>query len=269
VTQAASGDDDGCETMDLNTNPENCGTLGRTCSTSNVATLSCTGGVCTSTCQTGWLNVTQPASSDDDGCETADTTVNVDNCGAAGRACSSANVDTRTCASGLCTSTCPSGYANLNLPAAPAADDGCEQPYVTCTFDGPPFVVEPLSSYTESGFTVVATAGSWERTGRIEFLSQPGVPTTAEISVTAGGSAFSFVSVDLYSSVTTIPYVFTGLMGSTTVFSVTGTVPNTFGATVTVVNPRRGDLIDTLFIELTNSAPFENPMALDNLRLWR
>jgi hypothetical protein len=84
----------------------------------------------------------------------------------------------------------------------------------------------------------------------------------------AGGSAFSFLSVDLYSSITTIPYVFTGLMGSTTVFSATGTVPLTMGATVTVPNPRRGDRIDTLTIELTNP-PSNNPMAVDNLRFCR
>jgi hypothetical protein len=140
---------------------------------------------------------------------------------------------------------------------------------VTCTFVDLPVSVEPVSSYTESGFTVVAAAGPWQGGGRMGFLSEPGVPTTAEISVTAGGSAFTFVSADLYSSTTPIPYVFTGLMGAVTVFSVTGTVPNTFGATVTVANPRRGDLIDTLLIELTNSAPSENPMALDNLRFWK
>ncbi len=86
------------------------------------------------------------------------------------------------------------------------------------------------------------------------------------------GHYISFASVDLYSSVTPIPYIFTGLMGSITVFSVTGTVPNTFGAFATVASPDAGDLIDTLVIELTSDlangpACCDNPMGLDNVRL--
>jgi hypothetical protein len=84
--------------------------------------------------------------------------------------------------------------------------------------------------------------------------------------VTTGGSAFRFSSVDLYSSTTTIPYVFTGLKGATKVFSVSGTVPNTFGNFASVANPNAGDLIDTLVIELTNGVA-QNPMGLDNVRL--
>ena len=47
--------------------------------------------------------------------------------------------------------------------------------------------------------------------------------------------------VDLHSSLTFIPYVVTGLMGSTKAFSVSGTVPNTFGNFATVANPNAGD----------------------------
>ena len=146
---------------------------------------------------------------------------------------------------------------------------------VTCTFGGLLVDEETLSTYTESGITVLPTAGSWQaRTGYgnpapfIEFVTQAGVSETGQVQVTAPGSAFSFVSVDLYSSVTPIPYVFTGLMGSTKVFSVSGTVPNTLGNFATVANPNTGDLIDTLVIELTNgTACCENPMGLDNVRL--
>jgi hypothetical protein len=56
---------------------------------------------------------------------------------------------------------------------------------------------------------------------------------------------------------------------STKVFSVSGTVPNTFGELATVANPDAGDLIDTLVIELTNgTACCKNPMGLDNVRLF-
>lgn len=146
---------------------------------------------------------------------------------------------------------------------------------VTCTFGGLLVDEETLSSYTESGITVVATAGGWRaRTGFgkpapfISFATSPGVSETGRVKVTAGDLPFSFVSVDLYSSITPIPYVFTGLMGSTKVFSVSGTVPNTFGAFAAIANPNAGDLIDTLVIELTNGAACcENPMGLDNVQL--
>jgi hypothetical protein len=144
---------------------------------------------------------------------------------------------------------------------------------VTCTFGGLLVDGETLSSYTESGITVLATAGGWQaRTGfgnpapSILFFASAGGAATGQVKVTAGGSAFSLVTVDLYSSVTTIPYVFTGLMGSTKVFSVSGTVPNTFGNFATVANPNAGDLIDTLVIELTDGVA-QNPMGLDNVRL--
>jgi hypothetical protein len=146
---------------------------------------------------------------------------------------------------------------------------------VTCTFDGLLVDKETLSSYTESGITVVATAGGWRaRTGfggpapSIIFITPAGVSATGQVEVTAGGSTFGFVSVDLYSSMTSIPYVFTGRLGSTKVFSVSGTVPNAFGSFATVANPHAGELIDTLDIELTNgTACCESPMGLDNIRL--
>jgi len=144
---------------------------------------------------------------------------------------------------------------------------------VTCTFGGLPVDGETLLSYTESGITVLATAGDWQaRTGfgnpapSILFSTSVGGTATGQVKVTAGGSAFRFVSVDLYSSMTTIPYVFTGQIGSTQVFSVSGTVPNTFGNFAKVANPNAGDLIDTLVIELANGVA-QNSMGLDNLRL--
>jgi hypothetical protein len=150
---------------------------------------------------------------------------------------------------------------------------GAPHGVVTCTFGGLLVNNEPMSTYTESGITVVATAGAWQAwTGYgkpapfITFYGSAGGSTTGQVKVTAGGSAFNFLSVDLYSSMTTIPYVFTGLMGSTKVFSVSGTVPNTFGDFATVANPNAGDLIDTLIIELANGV-VQNPMGLDNVRL--
>ena len=52
--------------------PDHCGAPGRACGTTNVLERRCTDGVCTSTCQTGYWNVTLPAAPEaDDGCESS------------------------------------------------------------------------------------------------------------------------------------------------------------------------------------------------------
>ena len=115
----------GCET-DLSTSTDHCGACDRACATTSVASRACSGGVCNSSCSAGFGNCVQPAApAADDGCETA-TGADVANCGACGRACSGANVASRACESGRCTSTCKLGFGNCAEPPAPLADDGCE-----------------------------------------------------------------------------------------------------------------------------------------------
>src|SRR5690606_4236918 len=98
---AAPAADDGCE-QDLGSNADNCGSCGRSCSYSGVATRQCSGGSCTSSCNPGFGNCSQPASGvPDDGCET-NLGTNPDNCGACGRPCSYANTTSRSCVAGLC-----------------------------------------------------------------------------------------------------------------------------------------------------------------------
>ena len=55
-----------------------------------------------------------------------DVATDLSNCGACGRACSSAHVTTPACSSKLCAPTCAAGWADCNHPVAPNADDGCE-----------------------------------------------------------------------------------------------------------------------------------------------
>ncbi|MBN1611735.1 MAG: SUMF1/EgtB/PvdO family nonheme iron enzyme [Polyangiaceae bacterium] len=121
-----SDPDDGCETEILK-DPSHCGGCGRACVTGGrVDEVHCVGGVCTSSCKTGSVNLNRPpAPEPDDGCEVVFAT-NVEHCGAEGRACSSANVAERACDVGVCTSECSEGFANVSRPAAPAEDDGCE-----------------------------------------------------------------------------------------------------------------------------------------------
>lgn len=121
----APGADDGCE-ADLSTNPDNCGACGRACSNDHVSTRTCSGSLCTSTCQAGYGNCQLPPGAlADDGCE-ANLNTSPDNCGGCGRACSYANTSNRTCTAGLCTSSCTGGFGNCSLPAFPGSDNGCE-----------------------------------------------------------------------------------------------------------------------------------------------
>jgi hypothetical protein len=160
------------------------------------------------------------------------------------------------------------------LRTLPGASTRATIMFAGLTGDGSSF-----APYTESGLTVVSREGSWQvstvyghPSPFIQFLGpyeagEP--PLTAAIAVTAGGSDFAFTSVDVYSSTTPIPYVFTGVRGSTTVFTAAGTQPNTFGSFATVLNPHSTDLIDTLVISLSNPSLalccYSNPMGLDNI----
>jgi hypothetical protein len=135
-----------------------------------------------------------------------------------------------------------------------------------------------VPSYTESGFTVLPTSGAWvagttygNPAPFIQFTAPGGTMVTGELRVSTSGSTFSFKSVDLYSSTTSIPYTITGLRNSSTVFTVADTVPNTLGNFRTVVNPNAAAGIDTLSIVLTNAASLagSNPMGLDTIVLTR
>jgi hypothetical protein len=103
-------------------------------------------------------------------------------------------------------------------------------------------------------------------------LRDPGpAPTFGEVIVENGGALFTFESIDLYSSITPIPYQIVGVRGGVTVFTLTGTVPNTFGAFATVRNSATSVTIDTLHVRLTNPGNVccSNPVGFDNLVVLR
>jgi len=115
---------DGCE-VDTSISTEHCGACGRACDGANVATAVCAAGLCAPTCTAGFGNCSQPAApAADNGCE-SDLGTDVDHCGACGRACSGTNVASRSCAAGVCDSTCDLGFGNCIQPAN-GADNGCE-----------------------------------------------------------------------------------------------------------------------------------------------
>jgi hypothetical protein len=148
---------------------------------------------------------------------------------------------------------------------------------VTLTFSGLTAGGAPVTIYSESGFSVSADPGGWVVwTGYgnpapfIQFGAPAGNVVTGQISVTADQhAAFSFKSVDLYSSTTQIPYIITGVKDDTIVFTVADRLPNTFGNFRTVVNPHGSDVIDAIIISLSNPAALccSNPMGVDNVVL--
>jgi hypothetical protein len=131
-----------------------------------------------------------------------------------------------------------------------------------------------FTTYTESSFTVSAISGNWESNvdfGNpapfIWFVREADDPeTSAQIEITTGGSPFTFTSADLYSSITQIPFEFSGFLNLNPVFTLAGTVPNTFGNFETV-KTNSAQVIDTLLITLSNPATecCPNPVGIDNI----
>ena len=146
---------------------------------------------------------------------------------------------------------------------------------ITIAFDGLSHNGSAFRGYSQGGFTVSPTSGRWvalttygNPLPSIIFNRSAAQPTiTAAVTITASGSEFRFQSVDLYSSITTIPYVFTGRLKSNQVFSVSAEEGNTFGSFVPVANPNATDTIDTLVITLSNPETpcCPNPVGLDNI----
>lgn len=134
-------------------------------------------------------------------------------------------------------------------------------------------------SYTEGGATVTPVSGGWTFNGYgnpgpatvFPGFSYGAGTTAGELAVTFGGGLFTFATVDVYSSVTPIPWEFTGYRKQVSVFTAAGQQGNTFGRFVTTANPRASEPIDRLVIKLTQPANTtcmtcsNNPMGLDNI----
>jgi hypothetical protein len=149
---------------------------------------------------------------------------------------------------------------------------------VTMDFDGLTTDQAAVTTYVEGEFTLTATSASWVASTTfgnpqpfMQFVRTASQGTvTGELVVThARGETFKFESLDVYSSITSIPHEIIGLRNGVVMFSITGTVPNTFGRFVTIGNPRIGDTIDTLLIRVSNPATpcCPNPVGIDNVVL--
>ena len=133
-----------------------------------------------------------------------------------------------------------------------------------------------FTTYTEDGFTVTPGSTIWFN-NRVYGAPAPSVQywryandpeLISGLFFTAGGADFTFASVDLYSSVTPIPYFIRGYQDSQVVYSFSGTVPNTLGQFRTVFNPEAARLFDRLYIQIINpymAFPGNNPVGMDNV----
>jgi hypothetical protein len=153
---------------------------------------------------------------------------------------------------------------------------GCANAEVI-SFDGIGADGEPFTFYTEDGFMVFPAGGEpWINNtvyGKPEpsviFNRRRGDPELwAGMFIRTEDTAdFTFSAVDLYSSVTPIPYRFIGYNEGMPMFDLSATMPNTFGQFVTAFNAASDVLIDLLYIELVN--PFNqiggNPVGFDNV----
>ena len=175
-------------------------------------------------------------------------------------------------------SGCNSGSPTQPGPATQSEVSGA----ITFANAGP--ANAPMASHSEAGFVVQFRSGTWEVWTTYGnpapfpiFMSPRGASAIGEIHITAGGAAFPFRSIDLYSSLTPIPYVIVGTRAGVKEVNFGDTLPaaglvgNTFGAFRTVMNPSAGRLIDTLTVTLTNPALeiSGNPMGVDNIVLVR
>jgi hypothetical protein len=129
---------------------------------------------------------------------------------------------------------------------------------------------DPFStSYTEAGFTVTPITGRWLEGHDSHVIGNPlpdiyGDTFTASLEVNKfGGGLFAFTSVDLASGTLNAPVTYTieGLLGGSTIFSASSTVPYPF---VTVGSPS-GAAIDTLRISMIRNQA--EGYLLDNINV--
>lgn len=147
----------GCE-INLNTNPDYCGSCGNDCVVAN-GTAGCSSGSCTvASCNPGWADCDGQVSN---GCET-NTATDTGNCGTCNNVCNG-TAGTPICASGTCTIACNPGFGNcdgnpnngceVNTQNSTAHCGGCGQ---TCSGNHVPATActnGVCSGACESGFT--------------------------------------------------------------------------------------------------------------------
>ncbi len=118
----------GCE-VNIGTDPANCGSCKKTCSSSG-GTASCSSGTCGITCSQGFGDCDGVVTN---GCETSlDTTTN---CGVCKKACTNANGGA-SCTAGKCAPTCNAGFGDCDNNLANGCETNLDQSTNNCSACG-------------------------------------------------------------------------------------------------------------------------------------
>lgn len=139
------------------------------------------------------------------------------------------------------------------------------------TFDGlTGATADPLTAYTEDGFTVTPTLGAWKEAQVFGnpipsiYVSDlgPGTPF-GNLQITAGGGLFVFNSLDLQAFNSGVGYEIRGSRGGTVLFS----VPNSQAASPGFQTLTGGGslVIDTLTFDISSGGP--GSFNVDNINL--
>lgn len=138
------------------------------------------------------------------------------------------------------------------------------------TFDGlTGATADPLSAYSEDGFTVTPTLGTWKEAHVFGnplpsiYVSDlgPGTPF-GNLQITAGGGMFMFNSLDLHAFNSGVGYEIRGSLGGTVVFS----VANNQAADAAFQTLTGSSLvIDTLTFDISSGGP--GSFNVDNINL--
>jgi hypothetical protein len=118
---ASAPNANGCDTPI--TTLDNCGACGVACNTANSVDAGCAPTGCTYSCAPGF-SYCDAAPPNANGCATSLATL--DNCGACGIACNTANSVDAGCGPAGCSYACATNFANCNTTSAPANTGGCE-----------------------------------------------------------------------------------------------------------------------------------------------
>jgi len=129
-----------------------------------------------------------------------------------------------------------------------------------------------FSSYSQAGFTVNATAGSWFEAHNFGnpvpsiFAGPIGSPSLSTVRVTDGGSDFTFAAVDFSSNNGSSTYSIQGLLNGIIVLNMSGTTGGFPGPWNTVSNGSGTPTIDELLLTLIPIGGTTS-MNLDNINV--
>jgi hypothetical protein len=127
-----------------------------------------------------------------------------------------------------------------------------------------------LAPYTEGGFTVTPTVGTWFEAhlfgNPVPSIVAGGVfggPVTDAFSVTEGGSSFTFAALDISPFASDANYTFTGTLSGAPVFTVSGTALSAPAVFTTILSGVAGDVINDLVVSTT----LTNITGLDSVNI--